>query len=174
MPRDRVVRSLTVKALIVGVLIAAVIASPSPAAASLQSAFCRPHRTVQSFGGGTAQGFAAYLVVAPGSVRPGRYTTFRIVNEGTDELSEEGGRVQRWTGSSWIRMPEAGGPTFGGIAFVHPRSVSACTGPLTGKHWQPGKYRFLLEVEAIEKSREPTQPEHHWLGATFLIRRGSD
>jgi hypothetical protein len=142
----------------------------SPAAAAPRSGFCGSGRTIQSFGGHHRQGFAAHLVAAPGAVRAGAFSTFRVVNEGSDELAEISERVQRWTGTSWIRMPEPR-LSFGAIAFLAPRSVSGCSGPLTGKGWAAGKYRFLLEVEALEKSSEPSRPKKHWLGAGFLLRR---
>jgi hypothetical protein len=165
---------LTRKAMIViGVLIAAATLCPSPAAASPRSVFCSPRRTLQSFGGRPVRGFAARLVAGPGSVRRGTFSTFRIVNEGSDELERESGLLQRWTGTSWVRMLEPF-PMLGAVAYVPPRSVTQCSGPLTGKHWPPGKYRYLLEVVAFERSPKPTPSEKHWLSATFLLRKGSD
>jgi hypothetical protein len=175
MLRNRAIPLSATSALIIctlAVLIGAAATTSRSASATGRPAFCNPHRTRQSFGGRPANGFGAHLAVAPGPVRPGATATFRIVNEGSDELAEGDEIVQRWTGSSWIRMPEAGGPKLLALAFVRARSVSGCSGPLTGKHWKSGKYRFLLRVEAIEKSREPTQPEKHWLRASFLLRRG--
>lgn len=165
--------SVTKKSLsIVAVLTAVMLMGVTPAAASRGSAFCSPHRTLQSFGGEPRQGFSAHLVAAPGSVRPGTYGSFRIINEGSDELAEGDEIVQRWTGSSWRRMPEAGGPKVLALAFALPQSVSGCLGPLTGEHWKVGKFRFLLKVEAIEKSEHPTGGPipTHWLGATFRLR----
>jgi hypothetical protein len=175
MQRIRAMQLLIRKAMIavVGVLIAAATMGPSPVAASPRSAFCSPHRTLQSFGGRPVRGFAAHLVVGPGSVRRGTFSTFRVLNEGTDELAELSERIQRWTGTSWVRMLEPY-PELGAIVYVPPRSVTGCSGPLTGKHWPPGKYRYLVKVEAFERSPKPTPSELHWLSATFLLRRGSD
>jgi hypothetical protein len=155
--------------LLVGILPVIALIGPGSAAAGPRAAFCNPHRTLHSFGGRPARGFAARLVAAPGSVRPGTFSTFRIVNEGSDELAEVSELVQRWTGTSWIRMPEPS-PTFGAIAFVQPRSVTGCSGPLTGKHWKSGKYRFLVKIEAFRKSHHPTRIEEHWLHASFRLR----
>jgi hypothetical protein len=158
--------------LIVGAVSVIAMLGSGPATAGTRSAFCGPHRTPQSFGGRPVPGFAARLVAAPGSVRAGGFSTFRLVNEGSDELAEVTELVQRRAGSSWIRMPEPS-PTFGAIAFVAPRSVSGCSGPSTGKQWRAGRYRYLLEVEAIARSDRRAPIEKHWLQATFTLRRGS-
>jgi hypothetical protein len=176
MSRGEASRSLikaAAKVAVLGALIASLIAVSGTASATARSTFCNPHRTLQSFGGRPAQGFVAHLAVAPGYVRPGAIAEYRIVNEGTDELTEDGVvRVQRWTGSSWVRMPEPGDdPSFGAGIFVQPRSVTECYGASTGRHWRPGRYRFLLEVRATKRVGGGPQPKVRWLHAPFLIRR---
>jgi hypothetical protein len=170
---EELLMSTAARVAVLGVLIASPIAGSGTASATARSTFCNPHGTLQSFGGRPVQGFVAHLAVAPGYVRPGAIAEYRIVNEGTDELTEDSVvRVQRWTGNSWVRMPEPGDdPSFGAGIFVQPRSVTECYGASTGRHWRPGRYRFLLEVRSTKEIGGGPQPKVRWLHAPFLIRR---
>jgi hypothetical protein len=169
--RRSCVRTITGAAGLLSLLAAIMLLiSVQPAEASRHSRFCNPTRTLKSFGATIGrEGFVAHLATAPGAVSPGRFASFRIVNEGTDELGYGSERTRRWVRGSWITMPEVG-PSLLEVSFVRPRSVSRCVGPLTGAHWPPGRYRWDLNVEALDKSGKRSGISHHVVRALFEIR----
>ena len=144
-------------------------AEVSPASAGLRSGFCRPHRDLQSFGSERSRreaGFGAHLVVAPVSVLAGHALAMRLLNVGSEEFSYGPRQTQRWVRGSWKRMPQMGylQPV---LYFLPPGAVSGCIGPITGRHWLAGKYRWRLDVKSFADGG-PMVP--HILRAVFRLR----
>ena len=148
---------------------AALPASDSPASTGHRSKFCRPHRSLQSFGKELSrrkQGYGAHLVAAPTPVLAGQTPAMRLLNVGSVEISYGPRQTQRWVRGSWKTMPPVGylQPV---QSFLPPGKVTRCIGPVTGRHWPGGKYRWLLHVESFEKDGPETS---HILRAVFRLR----
>lgn len=163
---------MTLKTAVFLLLVAGVMmipASGSTASASDRSKFCRPHRSLQSFGKELSrrkQGYGAHLVAAPTPVLAGQTPAMRLLNVGSVEISYGPRQPQRWVRGSWKRMPPVGylQPV---QPFLGPGKVTRCMGPVTGRHWPGGKYRWLLDVESFEKNGPETS---HILRAVFRLR----
>ena len=144
-------------------------ASGSSASTGHRSEFCRPHRSLQSFGkelGRREPGFGAHLVAVPMPVLAGHTPAMRLLNVGSEEISYGPRQTQRWVRGSWKKMPPVGylQPVF---YFLRPGAVSGCIGPVTGRHWPAGKYRWLLDVKSFRNGGPETS---HLLRAVFRLR----
>ena len=151
-------------------LIAAMVAlqGGSTALGAAPASFCSPDRVVGNPGGGNAP-LKVRVIGAPKPVRAGHSPAFRIVNEGTAEISLGAERTLHWENGSWVRMapPPGAFVSLEGI-YVAPESLSDCLGPPTWAEWPPGKYRWVPEVSVVT---EDGLGRHRLLRATFWLRR---
>ena len=146
-------------------------ASASPASTSHRSEFCRPDRSLQGFGKELSRrepGFGAHLVAAPAPVLAGHTPAMRLLNVGSEEISYGPRQTQRWVRGSWKYMPPVGylQPV---LYFLRPGAVSECIGPVTGRHWPAGKYRWLLDAKSLENDGPMMA---HALRAVFRLHAG--